>query len=239
MASTSGTEIAKRIREGNQKRKEKERKKQQLEQEYLEGIANTLNEDQQNRSATRFLPSILICLLFVSLPLSEQVVDWCLVGIFCLLNTLLACIFTNPSEWGNIASTVLVNFLLVRFSTEIYSIPQRLRQVSPFLLAVYVTTNVLIGAAAYFLYVSPRLLRFLRSCVVKRREKSSSAKHKNHHSNEHDVLEAFAMRKAEAERLDILLCLLLLFNLALLIYLDVIPLHLVLQNGLNVFRLLQ
>ncbi|AYU76162.1 hypothetical protein conserved [Leishmania donovani] len=238
MSSVSNSEIAKRIREGNQKRREEERKKQQLEQEYLEVVTKKLNEERQSRSPTRFLPSILICLLFVSFPLSEQVVDWYLVGIFCVLNTLLAFAFTNPSEWLSIASTVLINFLLVRFSSEIYNIPQRLVQVPLILLVNYVAINLLIVAAAYFLYVSPRFLRFSRSYGGKR-GRQTSAKHRGHHSNEYDVLEAFAMQKEEAERLDLLLCLLLLLNVAALIYFGVIPFHLVLQNGLNVFRLLK
>ncbi|KAG5511863.1 hypothetical protein GH5_08177 [Leishmania sp. Ghana 2012 LV757] len=238
MSSVPNAEIAKRIREGNLKRREEERKKQQLEQEYHEVVAKRLSEERQSRSSTRFLPSILICLLFASFPLSEQIVDWCLVGIFCVVNTLLAYIFTNPSEWLNIASIVLINFFLVRFSAEIYNIPQRLAQVPPILLLGYVAVNVLIVVAAYFLYVSPRLLRFTRSFREKR-ERQTSAKHKGHHAHEHDVLEAFAVQKAEAERLDLLLCLMLLLNVAVLIYLDVIPFHLVLQNGLSVFRLLR
>ncbi|GET85989.1 hypothetical protein, conserved [Leishmania tarentolae] len=237
MPSVSSSEIAKRIREGNQKRREEDRKKQQLEQEYAE-VVTKLNEDRQSRSSTRFLPSIFICLLFVSFPLSEQVVDWRLVGIFCALNTLLAFVFTNPSEWLNIASTVLINFLLVRFSDEIYNIPQWLVQVPPILLVNYVVINLLIAAAAYFLYVSPRFRRTSRS-NGRKKDQQSSAQNKRHHSQEDDVLEAFAMQKEEAERLDLLLCFLLLLNIAELMYLDVIPFRLVLQNGLSVFRLLK
>ncbi|CAJ1040265.1 hypothetical protein Q4I32_001211 [Leishmania shawi] len=238
MSSVSNAEIVKRIREGNQKRREEERKKQQLEQEYLEVVTKKLSEERQSRSPTQFLPCILICLLFVSFPLSEQVVDWCLVGIFCVLNTLLACVFANPSEWLNIASIVLINFFFVRFSNEIYNIPQRLTQVPPILLLNYVAINLLIIAAAYFLYVSPRYLRFSRSYGGKLGRQTSDNR-KGRHAQEQDVLEAFAMQKAEAERLDFLLCLLLLLNVAVLIYVDVIPLHLVLQNGLSVFRLLR
>lgn len=238
MSSVSNSEIAKRIREGNQKRREEERKKQQLEQEYLEVVTKKLNEERQSRSPTRFLPNILICLLFVSFPLSEQVVDWCLVGIFCVLNTLLAFAFTNPSEWLSIVSTVLINFFLVRFSSEMYNMPQRLVQVPLILLVNYVAINLLIVAAAYFLYVNPRFLRFSRSYGGKR-GRQTSVKHRGHHSKEYDVLEVFAMQKEEAERLDLLLCLLLLLNVVVLIYVGVIPFHLVLQNGLSVFRLLK
>ncbi|KAG5486779.1 hypothetical protein LSCM1_08036 [Leishmania martiniquensis] len=238
MPAACNADIVKRIREGNQKRKEEERKKQQLEQEYLEVVTKKLDEERQSLSSTRFLPSILICLLFVSFPLSEQIVDWCLVGIFCVVNTLLACIFANPSEWLNIASIVMINFFLVRFSAEIYSIPQRLAQVSPILLIDYVAINLLTAAAAYCLYVSPRFFRFSRSHDEKE-GRQKSAKHKGRHANEHDVLKTFAMQKAEAERLDHFLCVMFLLNVAALMYLDVIPFHIVLQNGLNLFRLLR
>ncbi|KAK7201408.1 hypothetical protein NESM_000203300 [Novymonas esmeraldas] len=238
MSAVSSAEMAKRIREGNLKRREEDRKRQQLEQEYMEVVTEQLKEERHRRSPTRFLPSILVCLLFASFPLSERVVDWCLVGVFCAVNTVLACVLTNPSEWVSIATTVLINFFLVRFSAELYDLPQRLAQVPPILLVNYVAVNVLIMAAAYLLYVNPRFLRLARSRGEGQR-RQAPAKHKTPNAGEHDALEAFAVQKAEAERLDLLLCLLLLLNVVALIYLDVIPYQLVVQSGLNVFRLLK
>ncbi|KPI85370.1 hypothetical protein ABL78_5551 [Leptomonas seymouri] len=237
MASVSSTEIARRIREGNLKRKEKERKKQQLEQEYLDVISEKMNEEHQKRSPTRFLPSIFIFLLFVSFPLSDQVVDWYLVGIFLVLNTLLALVFTNPADWSSIASTVLINFFVVRFSAEIYNLPERITQVPTVLMLNYAAINILIVTAAYFLYVNPRFLDYKH--VYQRAGRRAGISKVNALANdEQAVLEEFAIEKAKAERLDLLLCLLLLLNMAALIYLDVIPFAAVWKGGMNVFRLL-
>ncbi|KPA83765.1 putative mitochondrial hypothetical protein [Leptomonas pyrrhocoris] len=238
MAAVSSAEIAKRIREGNLKRKEEERKKQQLEQEYRDVISEKMNEEHQKRSPTRFLPSIFIFLLFVSFPLSDQVVDWYLVGIFCVLNTLLALAFTNPTDWMSVASTVLINFFLVRFSADVYQLPERLMQVPMVLLLNYVAVNVLIVAAAYCIYVNPRFLDYKHRYQRPRRPAGTSKK-KALTADDQTVLDEFAMEKAKAERLDLLLCLLLLLNLAAMIYLNVIPFEAVWKGGLNAFRMLQ
>lgn len=239
MASVAAGDMAKRIREGTLKRKEEERKKMQLEQEYLDVVSEKMQEEQQRKSPTRFLPSIFIFLLFVSFPLSDQVVDWYLVGIFCALNTLLACVFTNPTDWISLASTVLINFFLVRFSAEVYDLPDRLMQVPLVLLANYVAVNVLIVAATYLLYVNPQLLHFgHRYQPPRRREKSAKRKVAAGVEDE-AVLEEFALQKAKAERLDLFLCLLLLLNFGALVFLDVIPFDAVWQSGMNVFRLLK
>lgn len=238
MSSVSSAEIAKRIREGNQKRREEERKKQQLEQEYLDVVSEKMQKESQKRSPTRFLPNIFIFLLFVSFPLSDQVVDWHLVCIFCALNAVLALAFTNPSDWISVTSTVIINFFLVRFSTEIYDLPDRLLQVPLVLLLNYVAVNALIILTAYFLYVNPRFLDY-KHRYQQPQQRRGTGKKKTAISDDVAVLEAFAKEKAKAERLDLLLCLLLLLNLAALVYFDVIPFEAVRQTGVNVFRLLK
>jgi hypothetical protein len=239
MVPVSNAEIAKRIREGNIKRKEEERKKQQLEQEYFDVLSEKMHEEHQRRSPTRYLPSIFIFLLFVSFPLSDEVVDWYLVGIFCVLNMVLAIAFTKPADWMSVACTVLMNFFLVRFSSEIYDLPERLLQVPMVLMLNYVAVNLLIVAAAYFLYVNPRFLDCKNRYQRPKRRTAPPKSKVPATDDDQAVLEEFAMEKAKAERLDLLLCLLLLFNFVALIYLGVIPLEAVWTSGLKILRLLQ
>lgn len=251
-------EIAQRIREGNQKRLEDQRRLQAIRQAYEESKAEA-QRCRNDAGPTAYLPVVLVFLLFVSLPLSEQVVDWYLVGLFASLNLLYAAVVSEPSHWMNVLTVVLANLVLVRLSPYLYDVPALVMRLRPVPTAVYALVNVVLSAILYYGYVQQRFLfksgldveAVLPKDVGTPLHASTgetsggigggSGKHRaKGQANPVDVatLQAFVLENERTWRKDVAASVLLLFNVGALAYTGILPREVIAQTVRNLFRII-
>lgn len=239
MPAAANNDIATLIRNGNSKRREEERKKQRLEEEYLREMQHQQSVKRSSRKPTDYLPIILTFLLFISFPLSDQVVDWYLVGMFSVANLALAFLLSQPSDWMSIAFAVLMNFTMVRLSSEIYELPTQLLHVPPAVLARYVGANAVAAGLIYFFYVDQRVWK-----QPGRRQSSLSDSRQSFRIRQSaekataGALEAFAQKQEWLKRLEILMVVLFIGNYAALMYLNVLPGNRIWSNALAILRMI-
>lgn len=139
-----------RIAEGNKRRSEEAQKQRAFEEEIRQEQEET--ELMQRGDISKFISNIIISLIFISLPLTEPVVDWAQVAVFAAANGIWN-VFFHRHTWMHYATFVMINVLLVQWTHELHNIPRWIAMVPPEYLAAGVLGNVGTAAAGYFLYV--------------------------------------------------------------------------------------
>lgn len=200
--------IFNKIKEGKQKRQEEYRRLQDLRKELKQ--YKTQSSSKFFRDPVAYIPNIFVTLLFTSLPLSEQVVDWQLVAFFFACNIIVS-LATSPSLW-NILSLVTLNLFLIQFSGSFGDIPALLAQIDYRLVLQIIFLNAAAGSLICFLYAKHRFL-FMEEVMpsLEGVEKDEAA----------ELAKFFAQRNL-VNRIDIIGCILILFNVFLLALFGVI-----------------
>jgi hypothetical protein len=139
-----------RIAEGNKRRSEEAHKQRVYDDEIRQEQEET--ELMQRGDISKFISNIIISLIFVSLPLTEPVVDWVQVGVFAVANAVWN-VFFHRHTWMHYATFVMINVLLVQWTHELHNIPRWIASVPPMILAGAVLINATVAAAGYFLYI--------------------------------------------------------------------------------------
>ncbi|RNF12584.1 uncharacterized protein Tco025E_06434 [Trypanosoma conorhini] len=217
-------EVANKIREGTQRRFEEIQRLRQLRQERRE----ELKEKAANAapvSPASFIPFILISLVFLSFPLSEPKVDWLLVSLFVVLNGLWTILFRSRS-WLNLATMILSNIALVRWSPIIPNLPQLIRGVSLKYVVAYVAGNILLVIIIYFAYVERRA----PWCASGQQRGRKSVRNDKGNGEKSETLEEFARRRDRMNRLDLAASGVIVGNLLLLVLLGVVPLEIFMHS---------
>lgn len=153
------SDILKKIAEGNNRRLDEAKKQREYEREQQEEAEEAKTLDRGDVS--KFISNIIISLLFISLPLTEPVIDWIQVGVFTAANVVWN-VFFHRHTWMHYATFIMINILLVQWTHEMYNIPKWLAAVP---LEYYVGFAIGNGGAclaAYFFYIDK---------VTKRRER--------------------------------------------------------------------
>ncbi|KAG8339014.1 hypothetical protein TRVL_10160 [Trypanosoma vivax] len=222
--SSTKEEIANKIRLATRRRAEESNRIWRLQQERRAEMKEQELEEAASRPSG-LIPYIIIFLVFLSLPLSEPIIDWVLVGSFVVLNGMWATFFRSYS-WVNWALLFLCNLSLVRMSHVLPQIPKMVRELPPEATALYIAVNTLVAVGIYFVYVEQKTpwSMFSRGGNKTRRTKKSEEELKK------ESLEEFAQRRDKLNRLDLAASGMLLGNVAALVCLGVIPRHVIFDS---------
>lgn len=214
----SRNEIVKSIRQGTQRRVEERQRIKQLKQEQREELEENA-QDESHLNSSRYIPYILIGLVFLSFPLSEPNVDWPLVGCFLLLNGIWTLFFSYLSFF-NLAFMIMANIALIRCSHIIPHLPRIIAELNPKNVALCVGGNLVAIIVLYFAYVE-RQAPWKLLTVERKKKKAKRAAGTN--VNNVDALEEFARRRERMGRIDIAASVLLMGNVLVMAFLGIIP----------------
>jgi hypothetical protein len=142
----STAEIERRIKEGNKNRgKEKSEKETEKERQMAE-------ERDELVSGVQKAINFIIALVFVSMPLSEPVIDWLVVGVFISIN-LIWNLFFHQNTTIHMAVLLLMNFVLTQYVDHIKLLPTIAVTISPVAYLAFFIGNGSVGFAEYWFYI--------------------------------------------------------------------------------------
>ena len=139
----SAIDISKKIAAGNRKRAEQSRVEKELEQE--EAIKQAEKDDTLSKDPLAYIGTIVITLLFLSLPLSEPVIDWVLVGIYIVVNVAWN-LLIHRHQALYYGLFLLFNIVLAQFSENLYNIPAMMSAIPPIVYGIAVLVNAIYTA---------------------------------------------------------------------------------------------
>ena len=142
----SATEIAQKIKDGKSKRFHQLTKAEVEKEKRLE------NERASTISDVQRIVSVIIGIVFVSMPLSEHNIKWIAVGFITLFNTIWTIFYYDHNKYIMIYQLIL-NFGLVYQINCLENIPKMIAKIPPQSLAQIIIFSVIYFLFAYFLYI--------------------------------------------------------------------------------------
>ena len=148
--SPSRAEIQRRIAEGNKRRIEEQRKQREYDEREREEKQEL---DQAKRGdVSTYISNIIISLLFISMPLTEPVVDWVQVIAYALANIIWN-VFFHRHDWAYYALFIVINLLLVIWTPHIHALPGLLASISPMAYGIFFSVNSVVGGCLYLMWI--------------------------------------------------------------------------------------
>lgn len=212
-------EIARRIREGQERRWERQERLRTIREAYVETVSAN-EKARESLTAAAYLPMVLVFILSVSLPLSEHAVDWPLVGLFTVVDLGYACVVSEPSHWMSVVTVALANLVLVRLSPLLGDLPALLRLLEPMHVVLFIAGHALLGAVLYFGYVGRRMPLSAATCDQSPGKSLNGPKRADIDAAE---LEAFLRETDRMWRSDVAMALVLAFDVCLFMYCGLLP----------------
>lgn len=139
----SAAAISQKIAAGNRKRAELSRVERELQEEEL--LKKADKEGTFDKDPLSYIGTVVISLLFLSLPLSEPVVDWALVGIYIAVNVVWN-LLIHRHQALYYGLFLLFNIVLAQFSENLYNIPTMLVNVPLYVYAIAAVVNAIYAA---------------------------------------------------------------------------------------------
>lgn len=159
MAANEQEAIRRRIREGNQRRIDEQKKQRAFDaEERLEK-----EEEQASRvDRTQHIICFVISLLFLSLPLTEPEVKWLEVALFAGMNTVWTLFFHRKSVL-HFATMIMLNLLLVQWSSRIYELPFLIASLPLVPTIAFVALNAAAIGCSFLWYINLATLARVRA----------------------------------------------------------------------------
>ncbi|CCW61049.1 unnamed protein product [Phytomonas sp. EM1] len=151
-----GEDTARRIKEGQQRRLDRQRQLRRLKNEYGAELRWKEERTHTGGGLATYLPNILIFLVAVSLPLSETDVDWVLVGLLCLFNALWGFLARRPSHWAYSCLLLSCNLCLVHLAPPMHQSLSLLPTAPSRPLGFFMGFHALYAVFMYYGYVERR-----------------------------------------------------------------------------------
>lgn len=134
------------------KKRQAEANRIEREKKYEREMLNEAEEERvKGRDPSTYIGTIIISLLFLSLPLSEPRVDWVLVGIYVAFGIVWN-IFFHQHTTMHYLLYCLLQILIAQFSEVILRLPSIAVAISPAVYAIVVVVNVAFNILFYRFY---------------------------------------------------------------------------------------